>query len=677
LFKASSTGLKREKKEHIHRVQSYLNKMRFANLLFNFALASELALPVSAHEGHEEQHNTPVKAQDLDPTKSFSQIDWETVVPKAHVGHVHGMPIMNKTLTPEEYKYWSQYNTTTYFTVDAPSKFQLWIHIVLFIGSFVFVYPFVMILNNLDSNWYLPALTVHAAITIASTIAYSIFISGAPDLFPNMAYSKMVTGLFVLTIIHYVAAIIYTAKRWLEGGPRNPAASHYVSIIQRPQPYQGLGDEEYSEFTRKPIPLAKLNLNGHDKLHSTLNSTGTEQSPSSTLYDHEDDLESLNSVQNANTVGSSLADEDNNEPLIFGANSISTRTGISSRRDTVLGRLFHHPAIEKSVNMFGFISIIIFKILNFGMLFYFLVMLPTGIAGLNLLGKGKRVFNLLAHFIKGGVFFTLGLFSLGRYLGAFSRMGGAWNYSFVTKDEKRHSLWLRVQPKGSMITFEMIESSLILLYGTTNIFLEHLAAAGEAWAAKDLQHVSIAFMYIGAGLCGVITEIQLNKWRRSKFYDQVGDLVDGQDVENVTPGFSPNPFPVFTIFWTGLLMSQHAQASELSTNVHVQWGSLLTYGSFFRAFTFLLMSYYPLKDRYACFRPGKPLTELVTSFCLLCGGLVFMESTDQVIEAMEYRGLTPMFTLNMSVGCTALLMAWIMVLFSFKDMLKKKMYGKD
>ena len=54
-----------------------------------------------------------------------------------------------------------------------------------------------------------------------------------------------------------------------------------------------------------------------------------------------------------------------------------------------------------------------------------------------------------------------------------------------------------------------------------------------------------------------------------------------------------------------------------------------------------------------------------------------MESTDQVIEAMEYRGLTPMFTLNMSVGCTALLMAWIMVLFSFKEMLKKKMYGKD
>lgn len=89
------------------------------------------------------------------------------------------------------------------------------------------------------------------------------------------------------------------------------------------------------------------------------------------------------------------------------------------------------------------------------------------------------------------------------------------------------------------------------------------------------------------------------------------------------------------------------------------------------------MSYYPLKDRYACFRPGRPLTELVTSFCLLCGGLVFMESTDQVIEAMEYRGLTPMFTLNMSVGCTALLMAWIMVLFSFKEMLKKKMYGKD
>lgn len=649
--------------------------MRLSHLLFIFALSFGFALDVSADEKLEEEHDISVTVQNLDTTKSISDIDWETVTPKAHVGHVHGMPIMNKTLAPEEYKYWSEYNTTTYFTIDSPFKSQLWVHIALFIGSFVLLYPFVMIFNNLDSSWYLPALTIHAIIIIVSTISYTIFISKVPNLFPNMAYSKMVTGLFVLTIIQYVSAIIYTAKSWLEGGPRNPAASHYVPIANEQEE-----EQDDPSFARKHIPLANLKADGHDRPHNTFDGTGTEQSPSSTLYDidDDDDLESLTSVHNTNSTGSAtITNENNDRPFIFGENIRSARTGIANRRDTLLGKIFQYPAVAKSVSLFGFIATVLFKILNFGMLFYFLVMLPTGIAGLNLMGKGKRVFNLLAHFIKGGVFFILGLFSLGRYLGAFGRMGGAWNYSFVTANDKGHSLWLRMQPKGSMITFEMIESSLILFYGCTNIFLEHLAAAGGPWAAKDLQHISIAFMYIGAGLCGVITEVQLKNWRKSKFYDQVGDLIHNRDIQNVTPGFSPNPFPVFTIFWTGLLMSQHAQASELSTKVHVQWGSLLTYGSFFRVITFFLMSYYPLKDKHACFHPGRPLTELVTSFCLQCGGLVFMESTDQVIEAMEYRGLTPMFTLNISVGCTALLMAWIMTLFSFKGMLKKKMYGKD
>lgn len=605
-----------------------------------------------------------------DIATNTEEIDWATVTPKAHAGHKHGRPILDDpSLTPQQIKYWKSYNTTTYFTVETSAKPQLWIHFAFLIFSFVFLYPFVMIFNNLDSNWYLPALTAQGLATIVSIISYSIFIRNVPDLFPGMGYSKMVVGLFVMTIIQYTSAIIYVGRRWIEGGPRFPAAAHYVSVIPSPKQAQD-----------KNIELSELEETRQSQLNDIT-------SPSSTLYDHDNDAFQIDEEQRqqsgTDTVGSeTLGTSNNNNPdsiYIFGSNrgDGKEKSAIADRRDSILNQVFEYPGVAKCVRLFGFIATVIFKILNFGMMFYFLVMLPTGIAGLNLMGREKHVFNLLAHFIKGGVFFTLGLFSLARYLGAYSRIGGAWNYSYVTEDDKRHSLWLRLQPKGSMITFEMIESCLILLYGSTNIFLEHLAAAGEPWAAKDLQHVSIAFMYIGAGLCGVITEVQLTKWRRTKFFDQVGNTIDRHTVQNVTPGFSPNPFLVFTIFWTGLLMSQHAQASVLSTKVHVQWGSLLTYGSFFRAITFILMSYYPLKDKSACFKPGRPMTELVTSFCLLCGGLVFMESTDQVIEAMEYRGLTPMFTLNVSVGCTALIMAWIMVIFSFKNWLHRKMYGES
>ncbi|GMG55940.1 unnamed protein product [Ambrosiozyma monospora] len=348
----------------------------------------------------------------------------------------------------------------------------------------------------------------------------------------------------------------------------------------------------------------------------------------------------------------------------------------SLKRDSIMSKLFNHPIISKAVSGFGSLATLIFNILNYGLFIYFLIQLPTGVACWNLLGQGVKVFNLLAHFIKGGVFFSLGILTIARYCGGFTKLGGAWNYSYITKQEKGLSVLYRIQPKETMITFEMIESSLILFYGSTNIFLEHLASEDGVWTPKDLQHLSIAFMYIGAGLCGVITELKLSQWRKDKFYDQIGEsTIDREALANVSPGLSPNPFPVFTIFWTGLLMSQHAQASMLATKVHVQWGNLLTYGSLFRVITFFQMMYFPLKEKSSLFRPSKPLTELVVGFCLLCGGLVFMESTDQSIAAMEYRGLTAMFTINVSVGVIALVMAWIMVVFAFKDWLKKKMYG--
>lgn len=574
-------------------------------------------------------------------TQSYSsEINWETVVPEAHSGRkVHGLPILETDLTPQERKYWENYNTTTYFTLDSPYQTQLWAHFALLVVSFALFYPFVMVFANLDSNWYLPGLTVQAGTSILSCVAYSIFIHNVPDLYPNMAYTKMVTGLFVLTIIQYSSALIYLAKQYLEGG------SHRVT----PRSFDTFMEDSIMPPYAKDIPL-QSNLD--DEIHS--------HSPSSTLYDRDSfDLATPEA-----------------EPL-DGTGPIKHKSKLANTRDNVLATTFQYPLVEKLVKSFGFMATLIYRILNFGIFFYFLVLLPTGIACLSLFGQGSRVFNLLAHFIKGGVFFILGVFMLARYLGAFQHMGGAWNYSYITEDDKRHSLWFRIQPKNSLITFEMIESSLILFYGCTNIFLEHLADAGKGWSAKDLQHASIAFMYIGAGLCGVITEIQLGSWRRTKFFDQVDNAVDTRSVSQVTPGFSPNPFPVFTIFWTGLLMSQHEQSSELATKIHVQWGNLLSYGSVFRLFTFLMLTYYPLKDRAACFSPARPFTELIVSFCMMCGGLIFMESADESVNAIAYRGYTPMLTINLSVGVISLIMAWIMLVFAFKGWLKRKMYDND
>lgn len=56
--------------------------------------------------------------------------------------------------------------------------------------------------------------------------------------------------------------------------------------------------------------------------------------------------------------------------------------------------------------------------------------------------------------------------------------------------------------KSRAPTGEFVESMLIFIYGSSNVFLEHLAAWGEEWSAVDLEHVSISVMFFGAGLVG-------------------------------------------------------------------------------------------------------------------------------------------------------------------------------
>jgi Protein of unknown function (Ytp1) len=106
--------------------------------------------------------------------------------------------------------------------------------------------------------------------------------------------------------------------------------------------------------------------------------------------------------------------------------------------------------------------------------------------------RGNGVFNGLAHFIKGGIFFWYGLLTLGRWMGSFSEIGWSWN---LKPSRSEIGQW-----KSSIPSAEFVESFVIWLYGIVDVFLEHLAAWGEPWVAQDLEHVSIAIMFFGGGL---------------------------------------------------------------------------------------------------------------------------------------------------------------------------------
>ena len=148
----------------------------------------------------------------------------------------------------------------------------------------------------------------------------------------------------------------------------------------------------------------------------------------------------------------------------------------------------------------------------------------------------------------------------------------------------------------------------------------------------------------------------------------VGSIpTDGQqDLELRTPpklyNSSVNPIPALIIFLLGIMMSSHHQSSIISTAVHKQWGMLLAGFSAMRLLTYTTMYISPPTSVY----PSRPPTELVSSFCLISGGIVFMASTKDIMLWMEAKNLMAMFLFTVTSGLSAFIMAYEILVLSLK-----------
>lgn len=498
---------------------------------------------------------------------AHSEVDAAATPVPHKIKHAHGVPILRTHLQPEELAYWLQYSTETYYTTPLTHRTALYMHMALYISSFAVLYPFVLVLWNLQHRLYFAALTAHVLLVCIAIINYWVFKASIKDLYPHNAYHTMLWLLFVGSIGHWLVALVAVA----------------LSYVHPPFQY---------EF----------------------------------LEENDSDVDELDKVDL--------------EP------------------PHVLPILRRFPLLQSVVAIGGGAAHAATSVCNWALFSYFLVYFPTMIATFGVYGLDGLMFNILAHFIKGGVFFVLGLVTLARYCGAFKNKGWAWNHRFVSHRAGARG-WLAWQPEG-LWTMEFIESFLILFYGCTNVFLEHLALKDGAWTAKDLQHVLIAFVFMGCGLCGCLVEYKLSAWRFSR-------AQCGTECGKATPGFSPNPFPILTIYWMGVLMLSHEQASPLLTQIHTQWGNMFVVGCAFRLLTYVMEMLVPAAKPVT--EPRRPMTELIVSFALLCGGLIFMELCDPLVHTFEYYGFTLMFTLNVSLGFVALLMAWEMIVFAVKDWL--------
>lgn len=131
---------------------------------------------------------------------------------------------------------------------------------------------------------------------------------------------------------------------------------------------------------------------------------------------------------------------------------------------------------------------------------------------------------------------------------------------------------------------------------------------------------------------------------------------------------SMNPMPGLIILLLGKMMSSHHQSSMLSTMIHTQWGSMFMMFALARALTYITLYISPPTS----YLPSRPPTEVITSFCLIAGGITFMVSNKDTVAALEAYDLDAMFTFTVTMGFVALLMAWTVVLVGLKGVATRR-----
>ncbi|CCG80720.1 Uncharacterized membrane protein C3B8.06 [Taphrina deformans PYCC 5710] len=265
------------------------------------------------------------------------------------------------------------------------------------------------------------------------------------------------------------------------------------------------------------------------------------------------------------------------------------------------------------------------------------VQVLLGIATYCGLFTDHEIFNGLAHWIKASIFLLYGIWVFMRYLGYGSRRGHAWNSSL-----KRYT------------SAETIECALIFTYGISNLFLERLGHSDEPISHTDIQHMSIAAMFACAGCIGLLLESQ-----------SVQDILhrSEQSSSKRSRTKTTNVLPAIVVFFTGLLMSQHNQDSQFATDLHKTWGYYFCIASVFRLLTYCLTFLAPSSST-----SSRPPSEVLVSFTLIAGAIVFMMSARDAAQVLEYYHIDLMFAISLSVAGALAIMVWTMYIMILKGL---------
>ncbi|KAK1999635.1 hypothetical protein LX36DRAFT_655242 [Colletotrichum falcatum] len=569
----------------------------------------------------------------------------------SHEAHQDGVAGTNMDMshTTEEPRPDPNSYPPTYFALTDHAG-VMYAHVGAMVLAWVFVLPVAVMLSIARSRYTLALQFIFLAVNALGVLLGTVYNTNTPDLYPNSAHHKL--GWLVTCLVSAQALISLLGR---------------VSSALSGEERHAYDKNEYQYF----IPVSTTAMAEHHRMNgprfaseyrlSNDSGQGTEPCTES--------LRSHSRSSSSNQVSPRNSDDDQKE---YVEDDDDREDGLSVPLPRSSNEKKAHPILAKVA---GKISSRVWKVMLFVYNLVDRVILPLGFVALCLgivtygrFFEGNGIFSGLAHWIKGGIFFWLGLLTLGRWTGSFGEVGWAWN----VRPKRANGKW---RPSA-----EFVESALIFVYGSTNIFLEHLGNWGGGYSAQDLEHISITVLFIGGGLVGMLIE-------SSRIRDFLNTTVvnaavvtpertyDDEERETLQPPkqyeFSINPIPALVILLLGIMMSSHTQHSMVSSMVHKQWGNLLMGASFARGFTYVIMYLKPPQSVL----PSRPPTELLAAFGLISGGIIFMASASDTIEGMEHYNLDAMFMYTVTMGLVGLLMAWEITVLAIKGWAVRKETG--
>ena len=510
--------------------------------------------------------------------------------------------------------------------------------------------PLAIFLSVARSRYHLPAQVLFHTVNGWGVFAGFVYNHATPDLYMNDAHHPLGWVVVAFTIV-WTLLSVYVAYGEHQSG-------HRSSLQQE----EGLTIRTMAHFEPQSPYNDEVSPRG-----SRDSGQGTERNSASLFGSRQNSTEDVYRKPAEDDRDLDFEDEklDEEEP---------ERRGFlgNKKLDWFLSKGVRKVSTKRATMVVRTIQIILEKFL----LLLGFAALTSGFIVAGGLFRDRQIFSGLAHYIKGGIFVWYGLLTMGRWMGAFTEYGWAWN---VRPQRPHVSKWKTMVP-----TAEFTESFVIWLYGATNVFMEHMNNWGKGWSSSDLEHLSITILFFGGGLLGMLIEC---KWAQQLLnttaLDQKSKAKGGSNFasprfeqepedqrweEPVTYRTPLNPMPALTIMAVGMMMSGHHQTSMVSTMMHAQWGGLFSAFAFARGVTYITMYLKPPTSHF----PSRPPSEVVAAFCLTSGGILFMNSAADLVWAIESNGLDAMTIFTLTLGLTGIVLAWEVVLFAIKGWAVRK-----